>query len=111
MSVMNEQPQQLMRSADRPGVSLPVLALSGPNTARRELFIIFCIGLDSSAALQDMLNARRPGKNFPLGDGGEAYLHLIACPTLAMTSLHTGWCEELTPKTTESHWSGGQREP
>jgi hypothetical protein len=111
MSAMNEQLQQLMRSANRPDVSLQVLALDGPGTVRGKLFTISRFGPDSNVALQGMMSTGRPGKDFSLGEGKETYLRLIAFRMLAMTSLDSDWCKELTPKTTESQWSGGQREP
>jgi hypothetical protein len=111
MSVMNEQLQRLIQSADRPNVRLQILALDGPGTVRGELFTISRFGRDSSAARQDMMSAGRPGKDFWLGGGKEIYLRLIACQMLAMTSPDPGRCKELTPKTTESRWSGGQCEP
>ena len=44
-------------------------------------------------------------------DGGkETYLHRITRPMPARRSARHD-VKELTPKTTESHWSGGQREP
>lgn len=58
-----------------------------------------------------MMSAGRPGKDFWLGNGKETCLRLIACQMLAMTSPDPGGCKELTPKTTESHWPGGQCEP
>jgi hypothetical protein len=37
MNVMNEQPQRLMRSANRPGLTLQILILDGPDTVLGEL--------------------------------------------------------------------------
>jgi hypothetical protein len=111
MSMMNEQFQRLIRSVGRPNVRLQILALDGSGTARRELLTISRFGRGINAARQDMMSAGRPGKDFWLGDGKEIYLRLIACQMLAMTSPGSGRCKELTPKTTESRWSGGQCEP
>jgi hypothetical protein len=111
MSVMNERFQRLIRSVGRPNVRLQILALDGPGTVRGELFTISRFERDINAARRDMMSAGRPGKDFWLGGGKEIYLRLIACQMLAMTSPDPGRCKELTPKTTESNWSGGQCEP
>lgn len=111
MSVMHEQLRQLIGSAGRPGVLLQILALNVPGMVCGKLSNISRFGPNGNAELQDMMSTGRPGKDFSRGDGKEIYLHLIACRMLAMTSPGSNWCQELTPKTTESHSSGGQREP
>lgn len=111
MSVMNEQPQRLIRSVGRPDVRLQILALDGPGTVRGESFTISRFGRDSNAARQDMMNVGRPGKDFWLGGGKATYLHRITCQIPAKALLGQHRCKEQTPKTTESHCPGGQHEP
>jgi hypothetical protein len=111
MSAMNEQLQQLARSAGRPDVSLQILASDEPGTVRGELFTISRFGPDGNVALQDMMSTGCPGKDFSLGDGKETCLRLIACRMPVMTSLDSDCCKEPTPKIAESHWPGGQCEP
>jgi hypothetical protein len=111
MNVMNEQPQRLMRSANRPGLTLQILILDGPHTVLGELSANLRFASDSSAARQAAVGTGHLRNDMSLGGREETCLHRITCPMLpkALSGLH--WRKELTPKTTESHWSGGQREP
>jgi hypothetical protein len=112
MSVMNEQPQRLMRSANRPRLTLQILILDGPpHTVLGELSANLRFALDSGAARQAAEGTGHLRNDMPLGGREETCPHRITCPMLpkALPGLH--WRKELTPKTTESHRSGGQREP
>ncbi len=107
---MNEQLQPLTRSADRRGVALQVLVLDGPLTVLG--------GLSanpsepgSDAVRQATAGTRHVRNDTSLGGGNERYLRRMTrrVPARALPRPHR--CKEITPKTTESHWSGGQREP
>jgi hypothetical protein len=111
MSVMNEQLQRLALSADRPGLTLQILALAGPHPVSGELSAIFGIEPGREAARHDAVSTGRLANAFPLDGRKRSYLHRTTCLALAMAPFNLGLCLELTPKTTESHWSGGQREP
>ena len=50
MSVMNEQLQRLAPSADRPSLTLQILALDGPHTVCGELSAIIRVEPDREAA-------------------------------------------------------------
>ncbi len=111
MSVMNEQLQRLALSADRPGLTLQILVLAGPHPVRGELSAIFGIEPDREAARHDAVSTRRLTNAFPLDGRKKSCLHRTTCLAAAMAPFDLGLCQERTPKTTESHWSGGQREP
>jgi hypothetical protein len=111
MTVMNEQLQRLALSADRPGLTLQILALAGPHPVCGELSAISRIEPDREAAGQDAVSTGRLANDFPLDGRKKRYLRRTTCLALAMAAFDLGRCQELTPKTTESHWSGGQREP
>ncbi len=107
---MNEQLQRLMRSADRPGVTLQIPVLDGPLTVLGELSAN--LGEPGSDAVhQDTAGTRHLRNDTSRGGGKERYLRRMTrqVPAKALSRPHR--CQEITPKTTESHWSGGQREP
>jgi len=110
VSVMNERLQRLAPSADRPNGSLQTLALDGAHKVCGELSAI-TLEPDRKAACQGTMSIRHSRNDFPLHGGKEDHPHRITrrMPVKAMHGSRR--CEELTPKTTESHWSGGQREP
>jgi hypothetical protein len=114
---MYEQPQRLARSADRSGLTLRFsltlqsLALAGPRLVRRNLSGIFRFEPDSDVVRQHVPGTGHMRNDLWLDGRQETYLYRITCENLAMPPLGPHRCEELTPKTTESHWSGGQREP
>jgi hypothetical protein len=110
MSVTNEQLQRLTLSAYRPSVTLQILALDEPGTVHGELSTIPRFGLGSNTR-QGAAGTAHLRNDISLGGEKEAYLHRITCPMPAKALLGPHLCKELTPKTTESHWSGGQREP
>jgi hypothetical protein len=111
MSVMNERLQRLIRPADRPSVTLRVLALDGLGSVRSELSAIFRFGPGSDAACPDAAGTGDLRNEISPGGGKATYLHRITCQMPATALLGQHRRKELTPKTTESHWSGGQREP
>jgi len=111
MSVLNEQLQRLALSADRPGLTLQILALAGPHPVCGELSAIPRIEPDREATRHDAVSTGRLANGFPLDSRKESYLHRATYLALAMAPFDLGRCQDLTPKTTESHWSGGQREP
>jgi hypothetical protein len=108
---MNEQLQRLASPAGRSSLTLQIRTFDVPPAARGQLSAIPRFGPGGEAA--------RPGAacigqwhNDPSPDGGkQARPHQVALQLPARVSLSQGRSKELTPKTTESHWSGGQREP
>jgi len=111
VSVMNERPQRLAPSANRPHGSLQALALDGAHTICGELSAIIRLEPGRKAACQGAVSMRRPQNDFLLYGGRETHRHRITrrMPVKALQGARR--CNELTPKTTESHRSGGQREP
>ena len=108
---MNERLRQLALSADRPGGAFQALALDGPPTVCGELSAIIRREPGREAARQGPVSTEHARNDFPLHGGKETHLHRITC-RMPVKALHgSRRCKELTPKTTESHWSGGQREP
>jgi hypothetical protein len=108
---MNEQLQRLALSAGRPNGALQVLAPDGAHTVCGELSAIIRFGPDRKATRQGAVVAWRPRNDLPPHGGKETYLHRITYQ-VPVKALHgSRRCKELTPKTTESHCSGGQREP
>ena len=108
---MNEQLQRLASPAGRSSLTLQTRSFDGPPAARGQLSAILGFGPDGEAARQ---GAACVGQwhNDPSPDGGkQARPHQVARQMPARVSLSPGRRKELTPKTTESHWSGGQREP
>lgn len=111
MSVMNEQLQRLTPPVCRPNVTLQILALGGPGLIRGEPSAILCLGPDRGAACQGVAGTGHLRNDHSPGGGKGAYPRRITCQVPAGALLGPHRCKELTPKTTESHWSGGQREP
>ncbi len=111
MSVVNEQVQRLTPSAGRPSRALQILALDGAHAVAGELSAIIRFGPDGAVVRQGEANVWRARNDFPLPGGKETGLCRITCqmPAKALPGSHR--YKELTPKTTESNWSGGQREP
>jgi hypothetical protein len=110
VSVMSERLQRLAPSANRPNGSLQTLALDGVQTVCGELSAI-TLEPAGKAARQGAVSIRRSRNDFPLHDGKEIHPHRITRRTPVKALHGSRRCKELTPKTTESHWSGGQREP
>ena len=111
MSVMNEQLQRLALSSRpaRPDVADPCPCPGRTRSA--ESYPPFSASTGPrEAARHDAVSTGRLANAFPLDGRKGSYLrgHLTA---LAMAPFDLGRCQELSPKTTESHWSGGQREP
>jgi hypothetical protein len=119
MSVTNEQRQLLRRSAHRPSVALQIHFPDGPHTGPGELSAILRFGPGSGAVRQGAAGTGHVpnsislsgGNAISLGGGRAARPHRVMCQLPARALPGPRWCNELTPKTTESHWSGGQREP
>ena len=111
MSVVNEQVQRLTPSADRPNRTLQILALDGARAVARDLSAIIRFGPDGAVAYQGEVSAWYARNDFPLRGGKKTGLYRITCQMPAKALPGSRRYEELTPKTTESHWSGGQREP
>ena len=111
VSTMNEQLQRLVPSAGRPIGALQILALDGAHTVCGELSAIICVEPDRKAARQGAVSTRRSRNDLPLHGGKEAHPYRITCRMPVRARHGSRRCKELTPKTTESHWSGGQREP
>jgi hypothetical protein len=111
VSVMNERPQRLAPSADRPNGAFQTLALDGLHTVCGELSAIIRCEPGRKATRQGVVSTERSRNDFLLPGGKQTHPHRITrwMPAKALHGPHR--CKELTPKTTESHWSGGQREP
>ena len=108
---MNERLQRLAPSANRPNGSLQTPALDGAHTVRGELSAIVRLEPDRRAACQGAVSIRHSRSDFLPRGGKETHPHRIA-RRMPVEALHgSGRCNEPTPKTTESHRSGGQREP
>jgi hypothetical protein len=108
---MYEQPQWLARPADRPDVPLQILPLAGPRTVCEALFAILRFVPDYDPASRDVPGTGVPPNDLSLGGGKGSCRLPIAPGMIAGTALGPGRSGEVIPKTTESHWSGGQREP
>lgn len=111
MSVMNEQLQGLTLSADRPDVVLRILAFEGPHAVPGKLSANLALAPGGNAARQDAAGTRQFRNDITLGGRKHRHLRRITCQVLAKALPGPHRCKGLTPKTTESHWSGGQREP
>jgi hypothetical protein len=111
VSVMNERLRRLALSATQPNGTLQTLALDGAHAVCGELSAIIRFGTDRKAARQAAASIRRPRNDFPPHGGKETHPHRITCRMPVRALYGSRRCKELTPKTTESHWSGGQREP
>ena len=111
MSVMNERLERLALSADRPDVVLEILDFEGPYTVLGELSANLGLTPGSEAVCQDAAGTRRFRKY--ITPGGRRYRHLrrITCQVAFKALPGPRRCKGLNPKTTESHWSGGQRVP
>lgn len=110
MSVMNERLQRLALSADRPDVVLQILAFETPYTVLGKLSANPGLA-PGDGVRQDAAGTRQLRNDITLGGRKHRHLRRITCPVLSKTPPGPHRCKELTPKTTESHWSGGQREP
>src|SRR5690348_13377968 len=108
---MNEWLQRLAPSANRPNRTLQTLALDRAHTVCGELSAIIRSEPARKAARPGAVSIRRPRNDVPPHGGKEAHPYRITC-RMPVRALHgSRRCKELTAKTTESHWSGGQREP
>jgi hypothetical protein len=111
VSVMNERLQRLAPSANQPNGSLQTLAFDGAHTVCGELSAIIRFEPDRKAACQAAVSIRHSRSDFLLHGGKETHPQRMTrrMPVKALHGLRR--CQELTPKTTESHRSGGQRDP
>ncbi len=108
---MHEQPQRLAWTADRPDVTLQILPLDGPHIVCGELSAIPRFAPDDGPAPRAVATTGHP-LNDLWPDGGKGPRRLRIAPRMiAGAALGPGRSGEVIPKTTESHWSGGQREP
>jgi hypothetical protein len=108
---MNEQLQRLASPAGRSSLALQIRTFEVPPAACGQLSAIFRFGPDGETARQAPA-CIGPFHNDSSPDGGkQARPHRVALTMPVTVSLSPGRRKELTPKTTESHWSGGQREP
>jgi hypothetical protein len=105
--VMNEQLQRLASPVSLPALTLQIRARAVPQTARGQLCTIFRCRPYGKAARQGVASAGHL-QNHPTPDGGKRRLAL-RMPTGVPVSQ--GRRKEFTTRTTESHRSGGQREP
>lgn len=111
MSVMNEKLRRLTRPAYLPHVTLQILVLDGPHKDLGELSANLRLAPDRGAVHQGTVCTGHLRNDISMGSAKAACKHRLTCPTPAKGLPGPRWCKELTPKTTESHWSGGQREP
>jgi len=105
-SVMYEQLQHLVRQADRPNLTLRVLPLAAPHSVFGESFVVFGLGADSDAMLQDVVITEQLQSSVILEGERETYLHRIAFQALADASLDPAASRALILELAESCWSG-----
>jgi hypothetical protein len=106
---MNDQPQWLARSAGRPGVRPQIVILARPFMALGELSAN--LGEPGGDVMpKDAAAARNLAEAGPV-HGDERSRRRTTRQVIAKPLPGPHRCKEITPKTTESHWSGGQREP
>jgi hypothetical protein len=108
---MNERRQRLMRLACRSSLALQILVPAGPYAVLVVLSANLRFESDSGAMRRYTAGTRRLRNYIAPGSGKDARPCGIACPAPDNELPGMRWRKELTPKTTESHWSGGQREP
>src|SRR5438477_11916601 len=107
VSTMNEQLQRLVPSAGRPIEALQILALDGAHTVCGELSAIIRFEPDRKAACQAAVSIRHSRSDFLLHGGKETHPQRMT-RRMPVKALHgSRRCQELTPKTSESHRSGG----
>lgn len=111
MSVMNERLQRLALSADRPDVVLQVLLIEGPHPVLGKLSANLGLAPGNGAVRQDAAGAWHFRNDIALGGGKHRRLRRITCQVLSKAGPGPQRYQDLTPKTTESHRPGGQREP
>ena len=104
--VMYEQLQHLAKIAERPNVTLQILALDGQHRVFGESFVIFGFGEDTDAMLQDVVSTEHMRGGFTLEGERETYLHRIAFETLSESALDPEASTALVLETAESRWSG-----
>jgi transcriptional regulator with XRE-family HTH domain len=104
--VMYEQLQHLAQIAERPNVTLQILALDGQHRVFGESFVIFGFGEDTDAMLQDVVSTEHMRGGFTLEGERETYLHRIAFETLSESALGPEASQALILETAESRWSG-----
>lgn len=110
MSVMNERLQRLALSADRPDVVLQILAVETPHTVLGKLSANPGSALGNGVR-QDAVGTMQFRNDITLGGRKNRRPRRTTRTVLSKALPGPHRCKELTPKTTESHWSGGQREP
>jgi len=108
---MSEQLRRLVPSADQPKGTLQVLVPDGAHMVGGELSAIIRFKPDRKAACQDAAGTWRSRNDSPPHGRKETCPHRITCRMPAAALHGPRRCQELTPATTESHRSGGQREP
>jgi hypothetical protein len=111
MSVMNERLQRLALSADRPDVVLQAHVFEGPHTVLGKLSANLGLAPGNGAMRRDAAGAWQFRNDITPGGRKHRRPRRITCQVLSKALPGPHRCKELTPKTTESHWSGGQREP
>lgn len=111
MSVMNERLQRLALSADRSDLVLQAPVFDGPRTVLGKLSANPGSAPGNGAVRQDAAGSWRFRNGITLRGGKHRRRRRITCQVLSKAQPGPHRCKDLTPKTTESHWSGGQREP
>jgi len=104
-SVMYEQLQRLAQEADRPNMTLQILPLDAPHTIFGESFVIFGLGADEEASVQDVVSTEQLKSSFILEGERETYLHRIAFQMLSQASLDPAASKALILETAQSYWS------
>jgi len=108
-SVMYDQLQRLVKEADRPNLTLQVLPLDAQHSVFGESFVIFGLGQDADAMLQDVVSTEHLRSGFTLEGERDTYLHRIAFQMLSEASLDQVASRALILETAESYWSGAQK--
>ena len=89
--------QRLALSADRPGLTLQILALARPHPVRGELSAIFGIEPGREAARHDAVSTGRLANAFPLDGRKKSYLHRTTCLALATSPRATSSSRSKAP--------------
>jgi hypothetical protein len=108
---MNEQLQRLASPVGLPTLTLQIRTLAVPHPACGQLSAIFSCGPCGKAARRGLAAAGHLQNHPAPGGGKHKRPQRLALQMPTGVPVSRGRGKELTPKTTESHWAGGQREP
>lgn len=107
---MNEQLQRLASPVSLPALALQIRIHAVPQTARGQLCTIFPGKPGSKAARESTAHAGPLRNDLRPHGGKQARPRRLAPRVPTRVPVSPGQWKDLTPKTTESHWSGDQRD-